>query len=110
MDEHSSFKNGGKNGGIVHHSKFAHGSGGHGEGSHSTGAGQNENGGQSNSPNTQGSGTAAVIPVYAAGAAAGRHNNHRNAATCSHCCIGLPTLIAAVLAYMVIHICVLLEF
>uniref|UniRef100_A0A5B7BV97 Uncharacterized protein n=1 Tax=Davidia involucrata TaxID=16924 RepID=A0A5B7BV97_DAVIN len=99
MDEHSSFTNGGGNG-IAHRSNFAHGGGGRGVvGGHAAGTNGEGNNGGSTSQNTPGG--AAVIPVYAAGAANSHRNTHHSAGSCNR--VGLPTLVAAILA-SVVHI------
>ncbi|KAG6630739.1 hypothetical protein CIPAW_13G040500 [Carya illinoinensis] len=84
--------------GIKHNRKIegAHGHGAAAAGG-SNGNGQNGNNGGSVGSNTQG-GTA-FIPVYVAGAANNRHqNHHRGSGNCNRNSPGFSTLVAATLA------------
>ncbi|CAK9180655.1 unnamed protein product [Ilex paraguariensis] len=104
-EKHSSINRGRKL--IAHHSNFGHGVGARGGGGGGHVGGERGPGGEgaSNGGNTQG-GAAAVIPLYAAGAANGHRTNHHSAGSCNHSCIGFPTLCAALLASLlvVVHI------
>ncbi|CAK7325223.1 unnamed protein product [Dovyalis caffra] len=82
--------------GIVHSSKFGHGSvSGGGRGGGATGAADN-------SGDVQGGG--AVVPVIVAGAAINhRPNNHHNAGSRHVNCMALPTLITATMAALIVH-------
>ncbi|KAA8534563.1 hypothetical protein F0562_032080 [Nyssa sinensis] len=100
LDENSSSTNGGDQNGIAHRSNFAHGAGGRSEGGHAAGANGEGNNGGSTSQHTPGG--AAVIPIYAAGAANGHRNTHHSASSCNG--LGLPALGAAILASLYIFI------
>lgn len=87
------------------HINFAYGAGGRGQnGGQSAGKGENGNNGGTKSPYVPG-GTA-VIPLYAAGAAGSHHNNHHNAGVRNRSRFGFPTLVAAIFALFIVHICV----
>ncbi|KDP43384.1 hypothetical protein JCGZ_26484 [Jatropha curcas] len=98
--------------GIIHVSKYAHGSGGGvGEAAAMNGGGANGGGstgaaeGGNGNGNTQGG--QAVIPVIVAGAANNnRHQRHRGAASCNKNCIRFPAMIVAASAIIIVHLCV----
>ncbi|KAK9283952.1 hypothetical protein L1049_012209 [Liquidambar formosana] len=89
---------------VSHRGGAASASGGHGGRSSGTesGTGDHGNNGDSTNPTTAGT---AVIPIYAAGAANGhRPNNHKSAGSRTRNCLGLPTLGAAILATLALHV------